>query len=174
MHINKRTCALALAASLALSAAGVSTAFADEGGTGSGAMHASARSTTDYPVHFDFGFYGATQGTDPQWKEDKTSSYLRVDPGKSIDWCYVFIDGGYNGDDVDSFVNRTVNLSTGYSGGSATASNVGEFQIYNRVKEDGNMGWARLTGRAEGPTGQLPGAWSADSWGSYPIINNYY
>lgn len=173
MHINKRTCALALAASLALSAAGVSTAFADEGRTGADNSKASAFDSRDHSVDFDFGFYGATQGTNPETKDGDSSSYLRIDSGKSIDWCYVFVDGGYN-PDVNTFVNRTTNLSTGQSGGSCTVSSVGEFQIYNRVKEDGGMGWARLTGRAEGPTGQLPGAWSADSWGSYPIINNYY
>ncbi len=130
------------------------------------------RSTKDYPVDFHFSFYGATQGTNPEWKEDDSSSYLFASSGKTIDWCYVFIDGS-NSSNIGTFVNRTVNRSTGQSGGSCTVSYPGEFQIWNRVKEDGNLGWARLTGRAEGPTGALPGLWSADSYGSYPIINNW-
>lgn len=173
MKSSKKWAAMALAATLVATVVSAPTALADEGSEADEVTEATVRSTQDYPVDFGFWFYGATQGTNPEYKEDSSSSYIWVKNEKSIDWCYVFIDGS-DSTDLNTFANRTTNLSTGWSGGSCTVSTPGEFQIYNTVKEDGNLFWARLTGRAEGPTGTLPGMWSADSWGIYPIINNHY
>lgn len=129
------------------------------------------RTSVDRTYRFDFSFVGATQATPARQKEDETSSYIRID-NKTIRECNVYIDGAY---DIDgSYVNRTINRSTGQAGGSATVTSTGQFQIYNNVYETGRR-WAKLTGWAAGYTGWMEGWWSPDCIGCnrYPVINNY-
>lgn len=128
-------------------------------------------SAVDSDYDFNFSFTGATQATAGRPKEDATSAYLKV-TGKSIQSCNVYIDGSYGL--AGTYVNRTINRSSGQAGGSATVTSIGQFQIYNNVNESG-MSYAKLTGWAAGYTGWMYGKWSPDCVGCnrYPVINNY-
>lgn len=125
--------------------------------------------TGDTWFSFPFAYNGATWGDDKgRAKQDYTSTYIWV-TRKDMPTCKVYVDGGYG--EYGPWQNM-VSYWTGTSvGNSATVRNLGEFQIMNRVRENGRS-WARLSGWAYDGGGTLEGYWSPDSWGEYTKIND--
>lgn len=111
---------------------------------------------------------GDTDGTDGRPKQDYSSTYIRVDR-MDMRSCKVYVDGARS--KYGPYANQVSYWSGSSVGNSATVRSTGEFQIMNRVRENG-LSWARLTGWAYDGGGTLSGYWSPDSWGTYPKIND--
>ena len=122
------------------------------------------RSTVDSSWDFDFSFTGATAEA-PYWrsKDDYSSTYIGVSY-KHCDRFMAYVDGASNSSGWDRL------NCTQY--GSAVVWSVGEFKIWNLVRENGKS-YALLTGWANYEAGSAGGLWSPDCWNesAYQAIN---
>lgn len=162
----RRTVGCFVATALACGALGAlpTVAIADEGSPSIVPMH-----NDDEPFGFDLDFFGTTDGSTIEEKNNDTSTYVKFDY-INIDAAQMYVDGGYKGGSLvncmggaDAVINRSLPTNVHYC-----IRNL----VFERFGVNGRAD-SQLTSWGMGYTGTIGGVWSPDSLYDYTPLNGY-